>query len=180
MLLLVLTPVWLHVAGSAIALVLLQLPLYMVHQFEEHHHDRFRLYLNQKVAHCDALTPEGHVLDQFARRVGARHRDAVPGGVCESGVALAAFYLPMVNALTHIREAVARREYNPGLCTSIVLFLPIARLGLVPRVGGVGGDLARPAAGARHRGGDPRGDHRVRRGAGAAAAVGGDAAALSD
>lgn len=45
-------------------------------------------------------------------------------------LALAAFYLPIVNALTHIREAVARREYNPGLCTSVVLFLPIAGLGL--------------------------------------------------
>lgn len=59
MLLLLVTPVWGAVAGSAIALVWLQLPLYLVHQFEEHHHDRFRLYLNQNVAHCDALTPEG-------------------------------------------------------------------------------------------------------------------------
>lgn len=129
-LLLVLTPLIGAVAGPAIALVWLQLPLYMVHQFEEHHHDRFRLYLNQKVAHCDALTPEGAF---WINSLGVWGLDIVMlylAVFVNPALALAAFYLPIVNALTHIREAVARRQYNPGLCTSVALFLPISSLSL--------------------------------------------------
>jgi hypothetical protein len=135
---LALAPVWISVAGMAMALVVLQLPLYMVHQFEEHHHDRFRLYLNEKVAHCDALTPSGAF---WINSLGVWGLDLVMiylAVFVDMRFALAAFYLPLVNGLTHIREALARREYNPGLCTSIVLFLPIAGWGLyeVSRVSG--------------------------------------------
>jgi hypothetical protein len=128
--LLAMTPVWLHFTGIAMTLLLVQLPLYMVHQFEEHHNDRFRRYLNEKVAHCDALTPAGAF---WINSLGVWGLDLVMiylAVFVDMRFALAAFYLPLVNGLTHIRETVARREYNPGLCTSIVLFLPVAGLGL--------------------------------------------------
>jgi hypothetical protein len=124
------TPVWLHVAGVAVTLVFLQLPLYMVHQFEEHNGDRFRLYMNQKVARCEALTREGAF---WINAIGVWGLEIVMlylAVFVDMRFALAAFYLPVVNALTHIREAVARREYNPGLWTSLVLFLPIGGWGL--------------------------------------------------
>jgi hypothetical protein len=129
-LMLAMTPVMFAVAGWAIALVWLQLPLYMIHQFEEHHHDRFRLYLNKNVAHCDALTPAGAF---WINSIGVWGLDIVMlylAVFVSPALALAAFYLPIVNALTHIREAVARREYNPGLCTSVFLFLPICTFAL--------------------------------------------------
>lgn len=128
--LLALAPVLVHVAGVALALVILQLPLYMVHQFEEHTGDRFRTYLNTKVAHCEALTPEATF---WINSVGVWGLDLVMiylAVFVDIRFALAAFYLPIVNGLTHIRETIARREYNPGLCTSIVLFLPVAGWGL--------------------------------------------------
>jgi hypothetical protein len=127
---LLMAPVWMVAAGMPVALVMLQLPLYMVHQFEEHHHDRFRLYLNRNVAHCEALTPAGAF---WINALGVWGLDLVMMYLAvfvSPALALAAFYLPIVNALTHIREAVARREYNPGLWTSLVLFLPIGGWGL--------------------------------------------------
>jgi hypothetical protein len=124
------TPVWLHVAGVAVMLVFLQLPLYMVHQFEEHNGDRFRIYMNRNVVHCEALTREGTF---WINAIGVWGLEIVMlylAVFVDMRFALAAFYLPVVNALTHIREAVARREYNPGLWTSLVLFLPIGGWGL--------------------------------------------------
>jgi hypothetical protein len=124
------TPVWLHVAGVAVMLVFLQLPLYMVHQFEEHAGDRFRIYMNRNIAGCEALTRESTF---WINAIGVWGLEIVMlylAVFVDLSFALAAFYLPVVNALTHIREAVARREYNPGLWTSLVLFLPIGGWGL--------------------------------------------------
>jgi hypothetical protein len=121
-----LTPIWFHAAGTALALIVLQLPLYMVHQFEEHTGDRFRKYLNLNVAHCEALTPAATF---WINSIGVWGLDLVAiylATFVNLSFGLVAFYLPIINGLTHIREAVARREYNPGLCTSIFLFLPIS------------------------------------------------------
>lgn len=118
-------PAWIEAAGVVVALVMLQLPLYMVHQFEEHYHDRFRQYLNRNVAHCEALTPAGAF---WINALGVWGLDIVMlylAVFVSPSLALAAFYLPIVNALTHLREAVARREYNPGLWTALMLFLPV-------------------------------------------------------
>jgi hypothetical protein len=51
---------------------------------------------------------------------------------------LIAFYLPMLNAFGHIVPAILKRQYNPGLITSIVLFLPVGVLStyLVSRAAG--------------------------------------------
>jgi hypothetical protein len=47
------------------------------------------------------------------------------------GWGLMAVYLPLVNALGHIGEAIILRRYNPGLWTSVFLFLPVAGTSLV-------------------------------------------------
>jgi hypothetical protein len=49
-LLLLLVPAWLGVAGLALTLVYLQLPVYLLHQWEEHTGDCFRQYVNRTVA----------------------------------------------------------------------------------------------------------------------------------
>jgi hypothetical protein len=127
---LLMLPVWASAAGAVLALVYLQLPLYMIHQFEEHTGDRFRTYLNRNVAHCDALTPAATFWINSIGVWGVDLAALYLACFVNPAYALVAFYMPIVNALTHIREAVARREYNPGLCTSIALFLPFAGWGL--------------------------------------------------
>lgn len=125
-LLLLLTPVWMHAAGIPLALIVLQLPVYMVHEWEEHTGDRFRKYLNQNVAGGrEALTPQATF---WINALGVWGIDLLAiylACFVDLSLGLMAFYLPIVNALTHIRVAIARREYNPGLWTSVVLFLPL-------------------------------------------------------
>ncbi len=51
---------------------------------------------------------------------------------------LIAIYLPMLNAFGHIVSAIVKRQYNPGLCTSIFIFLPVGLVStyLVSRAAG--------------------------------------------
>lgn len=125
-LLLLLVPVWLRVAGLALTLVYLQLPVYMLHQGEEHAGDRFRLYINRTLGGGrEALTP---IATFWINALGVWAVDlAALGLACfvDLSLGLIAAYLPLVNAIAHIGPAVARREYNPGLWTSLGLFLPL-------------------------------------------------------
>ena len=105
-LILALSPVICFAWPLALTLVFLQLPIYMLHQFEEHNHDRFRTFFNDILGKGQPVLSEGAVC--FINTVG------VWG----------------VNALIHIVQAVALRRYNPGLVTAIVLFLPLSILAL--------------------------------------------------
>lgn len=124
--LLTLAPVWYTVAGLPLMLVYVQLPLYMVHQGEEHLGDRFRLYFNRTIARgSEGLTPEATF---WINSLGVWGVDLIAlflACYVDLSLGLIAVYLPLVNALGHIGPSIVKREYNPGLWTAIVLFLPI-------------------------------------------------------
>lgn len=108
----------------------LSLPVYMLHQYEEHDADRFRIYVN-------AMVPAG--------RVGLQRIDVWVINVVfvwflllcifwmasvSPGWGVLAAYLLLVNAIVHMLPAIMRRQSNPGLMTAIVLFLPLSIWGL--------------------------------------------------
>lgn len=129
--LVILAPLWFHFAGGPLAWVYLQLPIYMVHQCEEHTGDRFRLYTNRVVAGGrEALTPDATF---WINALGVWLVDGVAlylASCVDLALGLMAIYLPLLNSLGHIGQAVARREYNPGLWTSLGLFLPAGAVSL--------------------------------------------------
>src|SRR5262245_10027980 len=56
--LVVLAPFAFRYAGTPLGLVYLMLPIYMLHQYEEHAGDRFRAWVNNMIGHGrDVLTP---------------------------------------------------------------------------------------------------------------------------
>jgi hypothetical protein len=124
--LLALVPLIAATAGEVLALVFLQLPVYMLHQGEEHLGDRFRLYANRVIGGGrEALTP---VATFWINCLGVWGVDLAALYLAWAGftaAGLVAGYLALVNALLHIGPAVARREYNPGLITAVTLF-PLA------------------------------------------------------
>ncbi len=125
----VLAPLVFHYAGTPLGLVYLQLPIYMLHQYEEHAGDRFRLWVNNMLGHGrDVLTPIATfwinsllvwLLDLVALYLAC---------FVDLSLGLIAIYLPMLNAFGHIVPAILKKQYNPGLVTSIFLFLPIGVL----------------------------------------------------
>lgn len=105
--------------------IFLLLPVYMLHQYEEHDRDRFRLYINDMIGHgAEVLTPAA----VFVINIGAVWLlDVVViylAWAVDLGLGLIAVYLMLINALVHIAGAIRARAYNPGLVTAVVLFLP--------------------------------------------------------
>jgi len=130
--LLAVAPIFAAAVGLPLLLIYLQLPVYMLHQLEEHYDDRFRKFVNDLLAGGREVlsTPAVVVINvvgvwvvilialYLARFVGL-------------GLGLIAIYLTLVNALVHLVGAVVQRRYNPGLATAVVLFLPVGIWGLM-------------------------------------------------
>jgi hypothetical protein len=116
-------------------LIFLHSPGYMIHQVEEHYHDRFRTFVNRRVfGGREALTTS----DIIAVNVGgvwfADFAALYAARFLSEGWGLAAPYLMLVNAVGHVGQAVVTRDYNPGVVTSVVIFVPLgaATLLVVP------------------------------------------------
>ena len=125
----VLAPFVFRFAGLPLGLVYLQLPIYMLHQYEEHAGDRFRKWVNNMLGGGrNVLTPIATfwinsllvwLLDIVALYLAC---------FVSLSLGLIAIYLPMLNAFGHIIPSIIKRQYNPGLLTSIFVFLPVGLL----------------------------------------------------
>ncbi|MBI1170529.1 HXXEE domain-containing protein [bacterium] len=123
--LLALTPVLAAGWGADQLCAFLCLPAYMIHQYEEHDDDRFRRFVGQITGFAEALSKA----DVFWINVVGVW--AVMAAILwaslrlDPGWGAAAGWFLLVNALAHIGQAIALRRPNPGLWTSIVLFVPL-------------------------------------------------------
>ncbi|MEM8958158.1 MAG: HXXEE domain-containing protein [Pseudomonadota bacterium] len=125
--LLALTPLLADGRGWVFLLTWLCLPVYMIHQYEEHDDDRFRSFVNDMVPAGRAGLTIGDVF--FVNFVGVWVLLAATLWLTvrlDPGWATLALYLVGINALVHVGQAAGRRDYNPGLATSVALFLPLA------------------------------------------------------
>lgn len=118
-------PLFLVGADASLLLLYTLLPAYMIHQYEEHARGGFAAFVNSKVGKGrEVLTRAGAfwinilgvwllflVLFYLAKYVAF-------------GFALAPVYATLINGITHTMGGVALRRYNPGLYTSLALFLP--------------------------------------------------------
>jgi hypothetical protein len=106
--------------------VYVQLPIYMIHQWEEHRDDRFRLFVNELVGHGKEILTRPATF--WLNALGVWGIDLVAiylAWFVAGGFGLIATYLTLINGLLHVFQGVALRRYNPGLWTSLVLFLPL-------------------------------------------------------
>ena len=129
LMLLLLTPALASGWSLALLLIWLHLPVYMLHQYEEHDDDRFRRFVNATIGGGKEVLSR---LDVFVINIGGVWGvDAAAfllAARVDLGLGLIAVYLSLVNASGHCAQAVALRRYNPGLGTALGLFIP---LGLV-------------------------------------------------
>jgi len=130
--LLALAPILAYDWPVGLWLIFLHSPGYMIHQVEEHYRDRFRVFVNQTVfGGREALTTG----DVIAVNVGgvwfANLAALYAAWLFGEGWGLAAPYLMLVNSVGHIAQAVVMRSYNPGVVTSVVIFIPLGVAALI-------------------------------------------------
>lgn len=115
----------------ALLLIVLQLPIYMIHQFEEHDDDRFRRYVNLHVGGGDEVLSVPAV---FVINIGGvwllNLASIWLAATVDLGFGLIGIYGAFVNSLVHIVAAILSRNYNPGLMTAISLLLPSGTAGI--------------------------------------------------
>jgi hypothetical protein len=115
-------------------LVCLTLPVYMIHQFEEHGFDlmgrRYHFLAamcamlgHPDLAHCPAdpafilaVNVGGGVWIPGLIAIALRRKN-VAVGACTVGI-------PLINILAHVGPAIFFGSYNPGLATALLLFVP--------------------------------------------------------
>jgi len=124
-LLLAMAPVQQAVMPPWLLWVFLAQPLYMMHQLEEHVGDRFRRFVNERLAGgAEALTPAAVAVINIGGVWMVNAASLLLAATHHPGWGLLAAYLMVVNAGTHLAAAVKLKAYNPGLVSALLLFLP--------------------------------------------------------
>jgi hypothetical protein len=130
-LLLGLMPAFTRTWELPLILVFLQLPVYMLHQLEEHDDDRFRRFINDMIGGGREVLSRGAVFVINVPGVwGVNLLSILLAFSLDLGFGLIAIYLTLINGLVHLAQAVRLRRYNPGLITAVILFLPVGGLAL--------------------------------------------------
>ncbi|MGA2534929.1 MAG: HXXEE domain-containing protein [Terracidiphilus sp.] len=127
LLLLALTPVITHSWSQPVALTFLCLPIYMLHQYEEHDNGRFGRFVNDRICKGrNGLSPWVIFLVNIPLVWGVIGLSFALAATVDCGFGLISVYLVGVNAAIHIVTAIIYRTYNPGLLTAVFLFVPLA------------------------------------------------------
>jgi uncharacterized protein with HXXEE motif len=131
LLLLLLTPVLVHSWRASLVATFLCLPIYMLHQYEEHDNDRFRLFVNRNIGNGRVgLSPLAVFVINVPGVWGLVGMSLALAATVSVGFGLVAVYLVLLNGTIHVAQAVISRGYNPGLGTAITLFLPLGSYGM--------------------------------------------------
>jgi len=108
-------------------LAFLVLPVYMLHQFEEHNGDRFRIFFNQTIGKGYPVLSKSAVF--IINIIGVWFVLAIAYlamRFLSAGWGIVAIYLISINSAAHIIPFFIERRYNPGLITACIMFVPLS------------------------------------------------------
>ncbi|MDQ2786451.1 MAG: HXXEE domain-containing protein [Chloroflexota bacterium] len=128
---LLLSPLLFRALGLATWLAFLLLPVYMIHQYEEHAHGAFKAEIVRMLPGV-APTIDRVILVVNILGVWVVYTLVVYLAYYLHGaIGLVAAYIAVANGLLHIGIALKQRRYNPGLGTGVSLFLPVGGYAIV-------------------------------------------------
>jgi Protein of unknown function with HXXEE motif len=105
-----LTSVLVHSWPVSLVTMFLCLPVYMIHQYEEHDNDRFRLFVNQKIGKRRVgLSPLAVFVINVTGVCGVIGLSLALAARVSAGFGLVAVYLVLLNGTIHAVQAVISR-----------------------------------------------------------------------
>jgi Protein of unknown function with HXXEE motif len=118
-------PIFLTADNLPLILLYTLLPVYMIHQYEEHAHGKFVEFFNATMGKgYSVLTKVSafwiNILEVWVAFLVTFYL----ARYVAVGFAFAPIYMTLFNGLTHVIASLALRRYNPGLYTSVLLFFP--------------------------------------------------------
>lgn len=118
-------PIFLTASNVSLILLYTLLPVYIIHQYEEHAHGRFVEFFNSTMGRgYGVLTSVSafwiNILEVWLAFLVSFYL----AKYVALGIAFVPIYLTIINGFTHVVASIALRRYNPGLYTSLLLFLP--------------------------------------------------------
>ena len=117
-------PIFLRADNLSLILLYTLLPVYMIHQYEEHAHGGFVAFFNATVGKgYGVLTKTSAFWINILEVWVAFLITFYLARYVAIGFALVPIYMTLFNGLTHVIASLALRRYNPGLYTSVVLFI---------------------------------------------------------
>jgi hypothetical protein len=110
-------------------LIWIQIPIYLLHQFEEHFNEGFKNYINNKVFGVEK--GEFPLNDQniFWINIPIIWILMPLFGLLSINNLLFGLWIPffaLINSLSHVIFSLRNHEYNPGIIVSILLGIPIS------------------------------------------------------
>jgi hypothetical protein len=119
-------PLFLGADDLPLILLYTLLPLYMIHQYEEHAHGKFVEFFNSTIGKGhEVLTKTSafwiNILEVWVLFLVCFYL----AKYVSIGFAFVPVYMTLLNGLTHVIASLALRRYNPGLYTSVLLFFPL-------------------------------------------------------
>ncbi len=127
--------------GLAAFLVFLTLPFYMLHQYEEHASGQFKAFVNNMIGKGQEIMTDKAIFRINVLWVWLSTLLVLYLCVYVNIVwGLFAGYMVAFNGIVHISTSIRMRRYNPGLWTSVVVFLPLGIyiIYLVSKISGTG------------------------------------------
>jgi len=118
-------PVFSTAGNAPLILLYTLLPVYMIHQYEEHAHGRFVEFFNSTMGRGHEVLTKASAF--WINILEVRVLFLVSFYLAKYvavGIAFVPIYLTIFNGFTHVISSVALRRYNPGLYTSVLLFFP--------------------------------------------------------
>ncbi len=108
-------------------LIWIQLPIYLLHQFEEHTWNGFKNYVNRSVFKVkDGDFPLNNKIIFWVNIPLIWVLIPIFSGLSSVNIMFGLWipYVAVFNSLTHVIVSVRNREYNPGLLVSLILGIP--------------------------------------------------------
>lgn len=115
-------------------LIWIQLPIYLLHQFEEHNWNGFKNYINTNIFKANRENyPLNDKIIFWVNIPIVWIIMPIFSGLANINILFGLWipYFAVINSLTHVIVSIKNREYNPGLLVSLTLGIPVGVYALV-------------------------------------------------